>query len=773
MKPSTRFLSFVLAIVTVLIAVSIPVGVSAATTSTYKQQLLDAGFPESYAVRLEALHEKHPNWIFVPVMITDLKSTYTFSYCVNKENSPAERNLVTVSTWAPSPWTSLKGSNYTPYYDTDNTTLYDSGWRKASIEAIRYFMDPRNFLNDVDIFMFETLEFNAATQTVDRVEAALSGSFMGDGAKCDNGKTYAQYIWEVGKENNISPIFLASRLKQEQGVGTSPLVNGTLGTKLLEYYTNKPDTDGSSPVWGTVKKTDTFTESELLSYNGYYNFFNIGASGTGRFAIYLNGAKEAKSAGWNTKAKAIAGGAKKVAETYIGDYQETLYTQKFNVNPLSSRNFWGQYMQNISAPLTEGRNTRKTYNSEGILDEAFQFNIPVYGGMSDTPYADPANSISYYSPSVIVDVGENDGTIYKVRCGVYSVKSNATTLLNNLKNIYCEAFIEEKNSQYYVYAGSYAVQDNATTLSNRLTTLGYDSAIEQAAAPVEEQTYTVRYDANGGVGTMKDTVVVYGTSTALRANTFTRPGCTFLGWYRYRTSDNKWYYTNGSSNGWYVEGSQPDGYYKTVLKDKAKVSKTSPVDEDICIFYAVWEGNSYTVKFNANGGIGSMEDQAFNCANSTAINANTFTRVGYTFKGWSTKKTATTQMYSDKQTVSAITTEEDATVTLYAIWARNTYTIKYNANGGNGRMSDTKATYGVSASLLANTFTRAGYTFKGWNAYRSSDNTWYYTNGTISAWYVEDQQPDGYSKAVFKNKSVLPKMTPVNGDICIFYAIWG
>ncbi len=377
--------------------------------SSFEQEMLNKGFPPSYLPYLTRLHNDHPYWEFEAVDITGLSPNgkYTFEYVIAQEDVAA-RNLVVVSTWAPQPWTSLGGANYSPYYDTENTTLYDSGWRMASNEALRYFMDPRNFLNDVDIFMFESMTFNENVHTVERVNEALAGSFMGNYALCDNGISYAQHIYNVGKALNVSPVSLAGRLKQEQGAGASPLVNGTLGTKLYDYYTTKPDTDGGSPVWGTYKKTDVFDTAELLSYDGLYNFFNIGASGNGRFAIYLNGAKEAQKGGWTTKAAAIAGGAQKFADMYVGNYQDTLYFQKFNVDPRSSKNFWGQYMQNIAAPLTEGRSVRKAYATSGILERAFVFKIPVYDGLPETACPDPAEGTAYYSPSA--STGANFGS---------------------------------------------------------------------------------------------------------------------------------------------------------------------------------------------------------------------------------------------------------------------------------------------------------------------------------------------------------------------------
>ncbi|MEE1314898.1 MAG: hypothetical protein UHS49_03925 [Faecalimonas sp.] len=365
--------------------------------------MLTKGFPESYIPYLTALHEEHPFWQFEPILVTEMQPTYTFEYIISREDTPGPNpsNLVTTDSWAPQPWTSLGQANYTPYYDESDTALYDSGWRKASNAAVRYFMDPRNFLNDVDIFMFEDLSFfNAETQTVELVNDALASSFMGNYAMCDNGITYAQHLYNCAKTYNVNAITLANRLVLEQGLGTSPLVNGTLGTTLAGYYAAREENADDDRIWGDYTPEDVFDEEELLSFDGYYNFFNTGASGNGYFAIYYNAAQESIENGWDTKAKAIEGGAAKLALNMIQDYQYTIYLQKFNVDPRSDSNFWGQYMQNISAPLTEGRNARATYKNGGVLERGYTFRIPVYDGLPETASADPANGNSRYSSSV-------------------------------------------------------------------------------------------------------------------------------------------------------------------------------------------------------------------------------------------------------------------------------------------------------------------------------------------------------------------------------------
>lgn len=376
-----------LALATVIPANAVP------QITDYRSSLIARGFPDSYADALTYLHLIHPSWSFEPLKVTKLNSKYTWSYVLDMEteNSPS-RSLISGD------------PAYTAYRHKTNKTLYDSGYYQASAAAVSYFLDPRNFLNEKDIFQFEDLAFNQ-TVTVSQVEAVLVGTFMA-GAKLENGKTYAEYFFEVGKELGISPVHLAARARQEQGVaGSSAHLSGLAGDKLWYYYSNKIQSEDGSLV---SAPESGYTEDELKSYNGLYNIYNINAAGTGRFAITLGAMKEAEtgtpskaadwggSGKWDTKWKAIYGGAYKLCNSYIGNYQNTLYLQKWNVDNRSksstgsSRNFWGQYMQNIGGAFSEARTSFNSIASNGCLDCPYSFVIPVYSGMPSNVCADPA-----------------------------------------------------------------------------------------------------------------------------------------------------------------------------------------------------------------------------------------------------------------------------------------------------------------------------------------------------------------------------------------------
>ena len=200
--------------------------------------------------------------------------------------------------------------------------------------------------------------------------------------------------------------------------------------------------------------------------------------------------------------------------------------------------------------------------------------------------------------------------------------------------------------------------------------------------------YTVIYNNNGGSGTMASSLFTYGAAQNLRANAFTKTGYTFTGWAE--SASGTVQYTDGQS-----------------------VLNLADAAGDAVTLYAVWKANNYTVKYDANGGSGTMADTPFVYDVPQNLRTNAFTRTGYIFRGWAASINGTVE-YTDGKSVNNLTATPGGTVTLFAKWD-NTYTVKYNANGGSdGTMDDTAFTLGVPQNLRANAFTRTGYTFAGW-----------------------------------------------------------
>ena len=332
-----------------------------------------ASFPQSYRIYLEALQKKHPKWVFQAVPVGD-----SFDEAIRQEQLVPGHSLVTMD--FPEYWRSVlnKGTDAAgQIYDYNPATgvwyEWEPGWAAASETALRYCMDPRNFLNEEDIFMFESLKYEKY-QTLAAVEATLQGTFMDSVNVPGESFTYAWLFWWIGEKFDINPIALASRVKQEQGLGKSDLISG-----------------------------------QYSGYKGLYNYFNMGAYGHTQAEIIQRGLEEAKKGStillpdgtnykgaWNTPAKAIIGGALNFAAYYILKGQDTLYEQKYDIDETGGK-YQHQYMTNITAPLTEGRMMKKGYAEAGIYDSAIVFMIPVYLDMPSENSKHPEQFSAVYS----------------------------------------------------------------------------------------------------------------------------------------------------------------------------------------------------------------------------------------------------------------------------------------------------------------------------------------------------------------------------------------
>ena len=295
----------------------------------------NAGFPDSYIPNLTALHNKYPSWTFEAV-----KMGLDWNTVIENESING-LNLVSKSADNSKKSTAAGAYNWS----TNTWVEYEPGWVSASSSYIAYLMDPRNFLDETNIFQFQSLAYSP-NETLGGVQSIIKGTFM-EGTKTysNNGEkiNYADTFMDVAKSSGVSAYHIASRIKQEQGInGTSPLISGIYS-----------------------------------GYEGYYNFFNFSATGSTKALIYKNGLSFAKKQGWNTRVKSISGGSVKVGSNYINKGQNTLYFEKFNVVNTSSL-YFHQYMGNVTAAMTEGRNLAKGYSDK---NQAFVFKIPVYNNM--------------------------------------------------------------------------------------------------------------------------------------------------------------------------------------------------------------------------------------------------------------------------------------------------------------------------------------------------------------------------------------------------------
>lgn len=330
-------------------------GSQGSSDADFESYMTKQGFPESYKPYLRKLHEQHPKWIFTAQKLGVDWNTALKEECV------VGRNLVHSSALVS--WKSMeKGA-----YDFNGGYWYglDGSWVAASKEIIMYYMDPRNFLNDTYIFMFENQSYDPSYQTESGVKTILADTFMSGSYTCPDTKkkyTYSQTFMDAAKKSGVSPYHLASRCRNEQGV------------------------NGAPQSLGTVK-----------GYENYFNFFDIQAYATSTMTAAEMGCKYAKTTNptyllpWTNQYKSIVGGSIFLGTGYITKGQDTLYLQKFDMVDGGNGLYYHQYMTCVFGQANEAISLKNAY-SQDILNSAMEFKIPVYNNMPDKLCPKPTSS---------------------------------------------------------------------------------------------------------------------------------------------------------------------------------------------------------------------------------------------------------------------------------------------------------------------------------------------------------------------------------------------
>lgn len=200
---------------------------------------------------------------------------------------------------------------------------------------------------------------------------------------------------------------------------------------------------------------------------------------------------------------------------------------------------------------------------------------------------------------------------------------------------------------------------------------------------------TLTYHGNGATGGNTAAQSGHtGDELTTNANGFTRDGYTFV----------RWDTAKDGSGTAYGEGKNGVGRYTM-----------KPAGNDL---YAIWQANPASIRYRDDwGATGSTPDTTGVTGQNVTIAQNGFTRPGYTFTGWARdRRTNPSLQPGGRYTLTPGTT------TLWAQWKADPAHLIYNANTGS--TSQTRRTDGVvdqTLTVIANPFTRTGYTFTGWN----------------------------------------------------------
>lgn len=330
------------------------------SSSEFETWMSRQGFPSSYKAALRKLHEAHPKWVFYADN-TGLK----WSSMLSKEQALGN-NLVDEDTYEA--WKSFKKGAYD--FSDMSYTVFDASWNQACNGLIKYYLDPRNFLTEGNIYQFMD-QRDATTHsesTIKGITDKYSKCFMNSHKTQPAEGSYSSIILNAANGAGVNANAVAAMIIMEQGwTGSSDIISGTYTKYHKKYY-------------------------------GIYNFFNIGAYSTKAIPDKIHrglwwaggqsgGLSTSYARPWNTRTKAIMGGALYYKMNYLDKNQYNYYTKKFNVMNGYDAVADHEYMTNVDGACSEGVILSYAYRNNDDL--ALKFRIPVYSSMPSSACKKP------------------------------------------------------------------------------------------------------------------------------------------------------------------------------------------------------------------------------------------------------------------------------------------------------------------------------------------------------------------------------------------------
>ena len=310
-------------------------GTTDVTDDAFEEMIKD--FPVSYKPYLRQLHQEHNNWTFTPmntgVTIEEAAEIFKTTGAIqstNKKIAELDENGNIVAT-------------------------NEKGWNRPNSAVTRYYLDPRNFLNETYVFMFENLAYMEVDENV--VQGVLNSNSLLKGMDTIDNQSYASLFKEAGKEYGVNPVYLAA-------------------LSVIEVGSHQFLVDGSEFDYDGVK------------YSGLFNFFNIGA--------YSSASNPARSG-----LIYASGGYCTICATYTpsenqGDssnVQVPTYNKETSINNIGAA-IKGNYISGfaIGSQINDikAKDSNTSFNSDGVVKtgqvvtfaDGSSYTVVVYGDLN-------------------------------------------------------------------------------------------------------------------------------------------------------------------------------------------------------------------------------------------------------------------------------------------------------------------------------------------------------------------------------------------------------
>ena len=424
----------------------------------------------------------------------------------------------------------------------------------------------------------------------------------------------------------------------------------TANTYTITYNSNKPSKATGTITGTTANSNHTYDEAKVLTTNGYaltgwtFAGWNTKADGTG--TNYTNGE--------SVKNLASANGA---TVTLYAKWTANTYIVKYNSNKPSNS------LENIQGTTADSSHT---YDETKVLTK----NGYTLTGWSFVEWNTKA---------------DGTGTSYSNEANVVNLNStNGATVILYAK------WTANKYTVTYNYNNATA----GNSVLNKQVTYNY----EYGELPTPTRNYTVTFNSKRG-STCETKTATWNFEGWYKETSFETPITAekIVSIADNHTINAKW--TGGTialpsttRTGYIFRGWYSDEQYKNEITNSTQITSNTTL-------YAKWEAIKYTVKYNSNKPKtassvikGATADSVHTYDEEKPLTKNGYSLTGWTFTGWNTVANGTGTGYRDEASVLNQTATNGATITLYAQWKANRYTVTYDKNNAtefNGEISKT------------------------------------------------------------------------------------
>lgn len=498
---------------------------------------------------------------------------------------------------------------------------------------------------------------------------------------------------------------------------------------------------GSNDTPNVLWSGSDTTNSVVNNRNQYSMTFNVDMKAGTTYYLYLYtwGTSTTSNLGWQVFDHPANSSDSRESTVEITFNSKTVATPKYTLNlnagtGISRVTGAGSYESGsyvtISAASTTGYDFKNWTNSSGSVvsnSASYSFYMPA----ATTTYTANGQKKTYSVQYQAGDYGSGTNTS--------ATKTYGTTLTLSSSKFSRTGYdqtgwsINRDGSTFDYFMGDSYTKNEPIILypywSRNIYTLTINpnggSMYNGASKTTSTFTTTFAYGVKTYLGNLFDDG---GVLVAYNNNTPTRTGYSFTGFTFSNGSGQK----NTAGAVYYFDGQSPEENSGESGASTSAYIFNGNYAGNVTVT-ANWTGNTYTVKYNANGGTGTTASSTHTYGTAKALTANGFSKTGYSFIGWNTAANGSGTSYSDKQSVSTLTTESE--IELFAQWGQASYQVIFDPQGGtitSGNFDPKIYVVGTSYTLPTGTITKPGYVFLGWSKTSTATTASYSNGGSVS-----------------------------------------